>query len=55
MKKIQKLLQDILTCFKHLLHIETLCNDMNATVKASLEFHFTKLTPIYNKITLHYL
>jgi hypothetical protein len=27
MKIYGKLLQDILTCFKHFLHLETLCNN----------------------------
>jgi hypothetical protein len=36
MKIYQKLLQDILTCFKHFLHLETLCNNMDATTKALL-------------------
>jgi hypothetical protein len=31
MKIYGKLLQDISTCFKHFLHLETLCNNMNAT------------------------
>jgi hypothetical protein len=32
MKNCGRLLQDILTCFKHFLHLETLCNIMNATI-----------------------
>jgi hypothetical protein len=36
MKIYRKLLQGILTCFEHLSHIETLCDDMNATTKAPL-------------------
>jgi CO dehydrogenase/acetyl-CoA synthase epsilon subunit len=36
MKIYGKLLQDILTGFKHFSHIETLCNDMNATTKATI-------------------
>jgi hypothetical protein len=49
MKFYQKLLQGILTCFKHFFHLETLCNNMNATTEALLW-----LTPTYNKITLYY-
>jgi hypothetical protein len=36
MKNYRRLLKGILTCFTHLLHLETLCNDMSATTKASL-------------------
>jgi hypothetical protein len=36
------------------LNLETLYNVMNAIFKVSLEFHFTRLTLIYNKIPLHY-
>jgi hypothetical protein len=36
MKIYRKLLQGILTGFKHFSHIETLCNDMNVTTKAPL-------------------
>jgi hypothetical protein len=40
----------------YILHSQTLCNGMNATIKDSLGFYFTTLkTYIYNKITLHYL
>jgi hypothetical protein len=49
MKTYRKLLQDILTCFKHFLHLKTLSNIMNATNKAPLG-----LTSLYNKITLNY-
>jgi hypothetical protein len=48
MKIYGKLLQGIITCFKHFLHLETLYNDMNPTTKA-----FIGLTPTYNKITLY--
>jgi hypothetical protein len=34
MKNYRKLLQGMLTCFKHFLHLKVLCNDMNATRKA---------------------
>jgi hypothetical protein len=37
MKIYQKLLEGILTSFKLLLHLETLCNSMDATTKAPLE------------------
>jgi hypothetical protein len=33
MKIYRKLLQGILTCFKQLLHLETLCNNIDATTK----------------------
>jgi hypothetical protein len=36
MKIYRKLLQGLLRCFKHLLHLETLCNDMNETTKAHI-------------------
>jgi hypothetical protein len=36
MKIYRKLLRGILTCFKHLLHLKTLYNGMNATTKAPL-------------------
>jgi hypothetical protein len=36
MKIYRKLPHGIFTCVKHLLHLETLCNDMNATTKAPL-------------------
>jgi hypothetical protein len=49
MKIYRKLVQHILTCFKHFLHLEILCNIMNATTKAP-----QGLTSLYNKITLHY-
>jgi hypothetical protein len=49
MKIYWKLLQGILTCFKYVLHLGTLCKNMDARTKSSLG-----LTPIYNKITLHY-
>jgi hypothetical protein len=46
--------------FKYALPLETLYNDMNATIKVSLGFYFT--TPktdiyiyIYNKFNVHYL
>jgi hypothetical protein len=39
---------------QHVLNLETLYNVMNAIFKVSLEFHFTRLTLIYNKIPLHY-
>jgi hypothetical protein len=48
MKIYGKLLQDILTCFKHFLHLETLHNIMNATTMTLLGF-----TPTLNKITLY--
>jgi hypothetical protein len=53
-KIYRKLLQGTLTCFKHLLHLETLCNNMNATTKAPLGLTSLDLRQ-YNKITLHYL
>jgi hypothetical protein len=36
MKVYGKLVQDIFTCFKHFLHLETLCNSMNATIMTLL-------------------
>jgi hypothetical protein len=48
MKIYGKLLQDILTCFKHFLHLETIYNSMNVTTMTLLG-----LTPTYNKITLY--
>jgi hypothetical protein len=48
MKFCGRLLQDILTCFKHFLHLETLCTSMNATIMTLLG-----LTPTKNKITLY--
>jgi hypothetical protein len=46
MKFYGRLLQDILTCFKHFLHLETLCNNMNATIMTLLgsREHRTKIT-----------
>jgi hypothetical protein len=41
MKIYGKLLQGILTCFKHFLLLETLCNNMNATTMT-----LVGLTPI---------
>jgi hypothetical protein len=35
-KIYRKFLQSILTCSKQFLHLETLCNNMNATTKALL-------------------
>jgi hypothetical protein len=49
MKIYRELLQGILIGFKDFLHLETLCNSMNATIKAPLG-----LTSPCNKITLHY-
>jgi hypothetical protein len=47
MKIYRRLLQSILTCSKHALHSETICNSMNAIIKALLGFYFTRLTPRY--------
>jgi hypothetical protein len=49
MKIYRKLLKGILTCYKHLLHLGTLCNSMDATTKAP-----RGLTLIYDKMALHY-
>jgi phosphotransferase system HPr-like phosphotransfer protein len=53
MKIYRKLLQGILTCFKYLLHLETLRNSMDATTKSLLGLTSLGLRQ-YNKITLHY-
>jgi hypothetical protein len=49
MKIYRKLLQGILTGFKHFLHLEILYNNMDARTKSILG-----LTLTYNNITLHY-
>jgi hypothetical protein len=43
-----KLLPDILTCFKHFVHLETLFNSMNA-----ITMTFLGLMATQNKITLN--
>jgi hypothetical protein len=53
--KSPRLLQDILTCFKHLLHLETVCNDMNATTKAPPGLASLGLCQYKTKIILRYL
>jgi hypothetical protein len=54
MKKITKTSTRYINMLQHVLNLETLYNVMNAIFKVSLEFHFTRLTLIYNKIPLHY-
>jgi hypothetical protein len=54
MKKITKTSTRYINTLQHVLNLETLYNAMNAIFKVSLEFHFTRLTLIYNKIPLHY-
>jgi hypothetical protein len=49
MKNYRKLLRCILTCFKRVLRIETLCNDMNKIIKASQRFILLSLTHVYIK------
>jgi hypothetical protein len=43
-----RLLRDILTCLKHVLHLETLCNNINTTIKTFLGFISLSLKLIYN-------
>jgi hypothetical protein len=45
----------MLTRFNHFLHLNTLCNSMNATIKTPLGFYITKLNTYLYKIILHYL
>jgi hypothetical protein len=54
MKKITKTSTRYINMLQHVLNLETLYNVMNAIFKVSLEFHFIRLTLIYNKIPLHY-
>jgi hypothetical protein len=56
MKIYRRLLQGILTDFKHLLHLETPCNDVNATTKTPLGLiplglwqYKTKNSPLFGK------
>jgi hypothetical protein len=53
-EKITKTSTRYINMLQHVLNLETLYNVMNAIFKVSLEFHFTRLTLIYNKIPLHY-
>jgi hypothetical protein len=54
MKKITTTSMRYINMLQHVLNIETIYNVMNAIFKVSLEFHFTRLTLIYNKLPLHY-
>jgi hypothetical protein len=44
-----------LPAFQTFLHLNTLCNNINETIKTPLGFYITKLNTYLYKIILHYL